>query len=48
MKSHWTIGHSIMKTLAMAGHEVFVISPFPPKTPIENYNHIHIDHEKGS
>ena len=41
-KSHWGIGHSIMKTLANAGHEVHMISPFPLKKPIPNYNDIHL------
>lgn len=34
------IGHSVMKTLARAGHDVYVISPFPMKEPIENYHDI--------
>lgn len=31
-----------MKTLARAGHEVYVISPFPLKEPIANYHDISI------
>lgn len=31
-----------MKTLARAGHEVYVISPFPLKEPITNYYDISI------
>lgn len=39
-KSHWIIGHSVMKTLAKAGHSVTVISAFPLKTPMENYRDV--------
>ncbi|CAO1423146.1 unnamed protein product [Diamesa serratosioi] len=42
-KSHWIIGHSVMKSLAKAGHSVTIISPFPLKTPIENYNDVSLD-----
>lgn len=42
-KSHWIIGHSVMKTLAKAGHEVHVISPFPLKTPLENYHDVVVE-----
>lgn len=35
-----------MKTLAQAGHEVYVISPFPLKDPIPNYHDIVV--ENGS
>lgn len=31
-----------MKTLADAGHEVHMISPFPLKKPIPNYNDVHL------
>lgn len=43
-KSHWLIGNSVMSTLANSGHEVYVISPFPVKTPIINYHDIHIEY----
>lgn len=33
-----------MKTLAKAGHEVHVVSPFPLKSPIQNYHDIHLDY----
>lgn len=33
-----------MKTLANAGHDVHVISPFPVKSPIINYHDIHIEY----
>jgi hypothetical protein len=39
-KSHFTIGHSILKTLVDAGHEVTAISPYPSKTPMKNYTDI--------
>lgn len=45
VKSHWIIGHSVMKTLAKAGHEVHVVSPFPLKNPIENYYDISTEEE---
>lgn len=35
-----------MKTLAEAGHEVHVISPFPLKRPIKNYYDISIISEQ--
>lgn len=43
-KSHFAIGHSVMKTLAQTGHEVHVVSPFPQKTPINNYHDIFLDY----
>ena len=33
-----------MKTLVEAGHEVHVASPFPLKSPIENYHDIFLDY----
>lgn len=41
-KSHFIIGHSFMKGLANAGHDVYVISPFPLKKPIPNYHDVDI------
>jgi hypothetical protein len=32
-----------MKTLAKAGHEVHVISPFPLKQSIENYHDVVVE-----
>lgn len=46
-KSHWMIGHSVMKSLAKAGHSVTIISPFPLKTPIENYHDVSLDTDTG-
>lgn len=39
-KSHFAIGHAIVKSLHDVGHEVTVISPFPLKKPIANYTDI--------
>ena len=36
--SHFQFFHPIMKALASAGHEVTVVSEFPNKEKIENYN----------
>ncbi|XP_065086148.1 UDP-glycosyltransferase UGT5-like [Ochlerotatus camptorhynchus] len=41
-KSHHIIGAAYMKTLAEAGHEVTVISPFPSKNPPKNYRDIEL------
>jgi hypothetical protein len=38
--SHFAIGHSILKSLAKADHQVTVISPFPQKKPIKNYRDV--------
>lgn len=38
--SHYKLGHSLMKGLAMAGHNVTVISPYPLNRPIPNYRSI--------
>jgi hypothetical protein len=38
--SHFAIGNGILKSLAKAGHEVTVISPFPLKKPMENYHDV--------
>ncbi|KAG5670630.1 hypothetical protein PVAND_000878 [Polypedilum vanderplanki] len=39
-KSHFAIGHAILKSLAEAGHNVTSISPYPLKEPMENYKDI--------
>lgn len=39
-KSHFAIGHAIVKSLHDAGHEVTILSPFPLKKPIANYTDI--------
>lgn len=38
--SHFAIGHSIVKTLHAAGHEVTVVSPFPKKNAPQNFTYI--------
>lgn len=39
-KSHFAIGNAIMETLHGAGHEITLISPYPRKTPIQNFRDI--------
>lgn len=39
-KSHYYIGHNLMKGLANEGNQVTVISPFKEEKPIENYTQI--------
>lgn len=41
-KSHWFIGHEIIKALVDAGHEATVLAPYPLKEPIRNYEEIDI------
>ena len=41
-KSHWLVGHEIVKTLVDAGHEATVLTAFPMKSPIKNYEEIDI------
>ena len=43
-KSHYYIGHNLLKGLALEGHEVTVISPFKEKKPIPNYNEVFLEH----
>lgn len=38
--SHFNINHAIMETLAMAGHEVTIISAVKPKNPWANITYI--------
>lgn len=39
-KSHFAVGHAIVKSLLRAGNEVTVISPYPQNKPIANYTDI--------
>ena len=41
-KSHWIIGHEVIKSLVDAGHEATVFTPFPLKDKIKNYEEIDI------
>ena len=41
-KSHWVIGHEVIKSLVDAGHEATVLTPFPLKDKIRNYEEIDI------
>lgn len=42
-KSHYYVGHALMKGLALEGHEVTVISPFRLKQPIPNYTEVYLE-----
>lgn len=42
-KSHYYVGHSLLKSLAQDGHDVTVISSFKEKTPIENYHEVFLE-----
>lgn len=42
-RSHYYIGHNLMKSLAEDGHEVIVISPFKQSKPIKNYNEVFLE-----
>lgn len=42
-RSHYIVGHALMKGLAKAGHEVTIITPFKEKHPIENYEEIYLE-----
>lgn len=39
-RSHYILGHGLLKGLAEAGHEVTMISPFKASKPIPNYKEI--------
>lgn len=41
--SHHTIGKALFKRLASKGHEVTMVSPFPLKTPVKNYEDIFLE-----
>lgn len=41
--SHFFIGHSIMKELAIRGHQVSVINPYPRQVPLKNYKDISVE-----
>lgn len=41
-RSHFQIGHGIVKSLIDAGHETTVVSPYPLKKPIDNYKDVSI------
>lgn len=44
--SHFNIQNAIMETLAMAGHEVTVISSFKPQNPVANTTYIQVRERK--
>jgi len=39
-KSHMAVHSVLMKELARRGHQVTVFSPFPEKSPIQNYTDV--------
>lgn len=41
-KSHFIVGHALMRGLADAGHEVTVLSPYPQNKPVKNYRDIDV------
>lgn len=42
-KSHYIIGHAIMRALAQDGHHVTVLTPFKEKHPIPNYEEVYLE-----
>ncbi|XP_050442565.1 UDP-glucosyltransferase 2-like [Adelges cooleyi] len=40
--SHWNVMSSVLEALVARGHKITVVSPFPRKTPHENYTHVDI------
>lgn len=42
-KSHYYVGHGLMKGLAEHGHDVTMISPFKANKPIKNYTEVFIE-----
>ncbi|XP_063221123.1 UDP-glycosyltransferase UGT5-like isoform X1 [Bacillus rossius redtenbacheri] len=42
-RSHHAVINSLLKELAARGHEVTVISSFPPEKPLANYTHVDVD-----
>ncbi|KAJ6649556.1 UDP-glucosyltransferase 2 [Pseudolycoriella hygida] len=43
-RSHYSVGHALMKGLADDGHEVTMVSPFSQTKSIENYTEILLEH----
>ncbi|KAL7024823.1 hypothetical protein ACKWTF_013204 [Chironomus riparius] len=41
-KSHWLVGHEIIKSLVDAGHEATVLTAYPQKDKIRNYEEIDV------
>lgn len=41
--SHYKLGHSLMKGLALVGHNVTIISPYKMTSVIPNYREIKIE-----
>lgn len=36
-KSHYILGHTLLKALAKRGHQVTMLSPFALEEPVDNY-----------
>ncbi|XP_053674610.1 uncharacterized protein LOC128724914 [Anopheles nili] len=45
-RSHWILGSTLMKNLALDGHEVTVISPFRLENAPKSYHHVGIEHSR--
>lgn len=43
-RSHYAVGHALMKGLADDGHEVTMVSPFSQNQPIKNYTEVLLEH----
>lgn len=43
-RSHYYLGHALMKGLAEDGHEVTIVSPFTQTKPIKNYTEVLLEH----
>lgn len=43
-KSHYIVGHALMKGLADDGHDVTIISAYKQSKPINNYTEIYLEH----
>ena len=41
-KSHWLVGHEIIKSLVEAGHDATVLTAYPLKDKIRNYEEIDV------
>lgn len=41
--SHRILGDALFKELTKRGHHVTMLSPYPSKTPVENYTDIYLD-----
>lgn len=42
-KSHHILGSALLKELAKHGHNVTMVSPYPIREKVPNYQHVHIE-----